>query len=205
LRGYFRYLFGFGRMNQAGASTLLSLRQYRPARLARALTPEQVPRLLRSMESARYRGKRDFSMILIAASLGVWASEVTELKPQDLEWTQAVVSFQPIKGKSILHMPHSSPLIEALADYLKNERPNDGSHRNIFWHLPLLSGSAVGVPRLPLSQEECTTRETKESAISFVMRLPVSCSEVSESTFQHHEVSGEGYWNAWYVYIPFSL
>jgi integrase/recombinase XerD len=132
LRGLFRYLFSLGRVNREWASALLSPRQYRLARTPRALMPEQVLHLLRSIDRARWGGKRDFAMILMAASLGVRASEVAELKLQDLGWTRAVVSFPPTKGKSVLHMPLSRPLIEALADYLKNERPNGRSHRNVF-------------------------------------------------------------------------
>jgi site-specific recombinase XerD len=132
LRGLFRYLFSLGRVKKDWASALLSPRHYRLARTPRALASEQVLHLLRSIDRAAWGGKRDFAMILMAAGLGVRASEIAALRLQDLDWTQAAVSFPPIKGKNVLCMPLSRPLIEALADYLKTERPNGRSYRNVF-------------------------------------------------------------------------
>ncbi len=132
LRDLFRYLFSLGRLDRDWASALLSPPRYRLARTPRALTAEQVLRLLRSVDRKERGGKRDFAMILMAASLGVRASEIAELQLQDLDWNQAVVSFPPVKGRNVLRLPLSRPLIEALADYLKNERPAGSLYRNVF-------------------------------------------------------------------------
>lgn len=135
LRGLFRYLFSFGRLDRDWASALLSPRRYRLARTPRALAVERVLHLLRSIDRGRRGGRRDLAIILMAASLGVRASEIAELRLQDLHWTQAVVAFPAIKGKNVLQLPLSRPLIEALADYLKNERPAGSPYRNVFLRL----------------------------------------------------------------------
>lgn len=132
LRGLFRYLFSLGLLHRDWASALRSPRQYRLAHTPRALAPEQVLQLLRSIDRSAWGGKRDFAVILTAASFGVRASEIAELKLEDLNWTQAVVSFPAVKGKNVLLMPLSRPLMEALADYLKNERANGRPYRNVF-------------------------------------------------------------------------
>ena len=132
LRGLFRYLFSFGRLQRDLGSALLSPRRYKLARTPRALPVEQVLRLLRSIDRGRRGGKRDLAIILVAASLGVRASEIAELRLQDLNWTRAVVIFPAIKSKEVLQLPLSRPLIEALADYLKNERPAGSPYRNVF-------------------------------------------------------------------------
>jgi integrase/recombinase XerC len=43
-----------------------------------------------------------------------------------------VVTFPAIKSKEVLQLPLSRPLIEVLADYLKNERPAGSPYRNVF-------------------------------------------------------------------------
>jgi integrase/recombinase XerD len=102
---------------------------------------------LRSIDRERQGGKRNLAIILMAASLGVRASEIAGLCLEHIDWIQAVACFPPVKGKNDLPLPLSRPLIEALADYLKNERPAHSPYRNVFLSLnpPLkpLSPSAV--------------------------------------------------------------
>lgn len=149
LRGLFRYLFSLGRLDRDWAVALFSPRRYRLAHTPRALTVEQVLRLLQGIDRQRCGGRRDFAVILMAASLGVRACEMAALRLEHLDWSQAVVSFPAVKGKSVLRMPLSGPLIEALADYLKNERPAGSPYRNVF--LRLLS------PRAPLTPDSVSS------------------------------------------------
>lgn len=132
LRGLFRYLFSVGCVDRDWASALISPRRYFLARTPRAIPSEQVLRLLRSIDRERHGGKRDFAIILVAASLGVRVSEIAALCLGHLDWLQAMASFPPMKGKNVLRLPLSRPLIEALADYLKIERPAGSAHRNVF-------------------------------------------------------------------------
>ena len=146
LRGLFRYLFSFGRLDRDWACALLSPPRYHMARTPRSLTVEQVLRLLQSIDRKRRGRKRDFVIILMAATLGVRASEIAALRLEDLDWTRAVLCFPAIKGKIFLQLPLSRALIEALADYLKNERPCGSQYRNVFIGLtppfkPLAPGS----------------------------------------------------------------
>jgi len=71
----------------------------------------------------------------MAASLGVRASEIAALRLEHFNWIQAVVSFPPVKSKNVLPLPLSPSLIEALADYLKNERLAGSPCRNVFLRL----------------------------------------------------------------------
>jgi integrase/recombinase XerD len=132
LSGLLRYLFSLGRLDRDWACTLRSPRRYPLARTPRALTAEQVLHLLRSIDRSQRGGKRDLAIILMAASLGVRASEIAALILEHFDWTQAVVSFPAIKSKDVLSLPLSRPLIEALVDYLKNERPAGSPYRNVF-------------------------------------------------------------------------
>jgi integrase/recombinase XerD len=88
--------------------------------------------LLRSIDRSQRGGKRDLAIILMAASLGVRASEIAALRLDHFDWVQAVVSVPAIKNQDVLQLPLSRPLIEALVDYLKNERPAASPYRNVF-------------------------------------------------------------------------
>ncbi len=150
LRGLLRYLFSLGRLDRDWASALRSPRRYQLARTPRALTADRVLHLLRSIDRSRRGGKRALAIILMAASMGVRASEIAALSLDDFDWTRAVVSFPPVKSKDVLPLPLSRPLIEALADYLKNERPAGSPYRNVFLRLipPFGPLSASSVSKL---------------------------------------------------------
>jgi site-specific recombinase XerD len=147
LSPFLRYLFSIGRLDRDWACTLRLPCRYRLARTPRALSVDQVLHLLRSIDRSRRGGKRDFAIILIAASLGVRASEIAALCLEHFDWARDVVSFPPIKNKQVLPLPLSRALIEALADYLKNERPAGSSCRNVFLTLtpPLVSLGPISV------------------------------------------------------------
>lgn len=135
LRGFCRYLFSLGYLDRDWATALRSPPHYRFARTPRALTPLQVLRLLQHLDRRSPGGKRDFAILLMAASLGVRASEIAALRLQDLNWKQALVRFPPLKSRHFLHLPLSGPLIKALSDYLRHERPAHTPYRHVFLRL----------------------------------------------------------------------
>lgn len=104
LRGLLRYLFSLGHLDRDWASALRSPRRYQLAHTPRALTVAQVLHLLRSVDRSHRGGKRDLAIILVAASLGVRASEIAALSLEHFDWIQAVVSFPPCKSKDVLSL-----------------------------------------------------------------------------------------------------
>jgi len=132
LRGLFRYLFSLGQLDRDWASALRSPPQYRLARTPRALSAQQVLHLLESINRQQPSGTRDFAILLMAASLGVRASEIAALRLEDLDWKRAVVRFPAVKGQRFLHLPLSRPLVKALTDYFQKERPAASPYRNVF-------------------------------------------------------------------------
>ena len=200
LRGLFRYLFSFGRLQQDWASALLSPRRYKLARTPRALPLEQVLRLLRSIDRGRHGGKRDLAIILVAASLGVRASEIAELRLQDLTWTRAVVTFPAIKSKDVLRLPLSRPLIEALADYLKTERPAGSPYRNVFLTLtppfkPLTwrSVSTLIAKRMHHAGIKASGHQLRHGFAGELLRCGVSFSTLQELLGHSHYSSTQIY------------
>jgi len=146
LRGLCRYLYSLGSVDRDWAAALRSPPHYRLARTPRALAPVQVLRLLDSIDRRSRGGKRDFAILLMAASLGVRASELAALRLEDLNWKQGVVRFPPVKSRHFLSMPLSAPLVKALSDYLRHERPPSSPYRHVFLRLtaplqPLTPGS----------------------------------------------------------------
>ena len=132
LRGLLHYLFSLGYLERDWAAALRSPPAYRLARTPRALAPAQVLRILARVDRRAAGGKRDFAIVLLAAGLGVRASEIAGLRLEDLDWKQGVARFIQPKNRHVLHLPLSWSLVKALADYLKNERPRASPYRQVF-------------------------------------------------------------------------
>ena len=196
LRGFLRYLFSQGQLDRDLACAIHSPRQYRLARTPRALASDQVLALLAGIDRQQPGGKRDFAIVLTAASLGVRCQEMAALRLQDLDWKQQSVRFQQAKNDSLLRLPLSRPLIEALADYLKNERPAASPHREVFLrltapHTPLHPGSVSGLIQRRMGQAglSASAHQLRHTLASEMLRAGVSYSTLQELLGHRHLTS----------------
>ncbi len=153
LRGLFRHLHSQGLLQRDWASALLSPRRHRLARTPRPLAPDQVLALLEGAGRSRPGGRRDFAVLLLAASLGLRASEIASLTLEDVDWRRQLLRVPRAKGGTEPTLPLSAALIQALADYLKHERLPGSPHRNLFLRQtaprgPLCPGSVSTIFRV---------------------------------------------------------
>jgi integrase/recombinase XerD len=200
LRGLFRYLFSLGLLDRDWGSALHSPRQYCLAHVPRVVSPDQVLRLLRTIDRERRGGKRDFAMILMAASLGVRASEIASLRLEDLDWRRGAVRFKQPKNRKILWMPLSRPLIEALASYLRNERPRNSPQRTVFLRLKtpwesLTSRALAGVisKRMHAAAITGSGHQLRHAFASELLRAGVGFSTLQELLGHSHFSSTQIY------------
>ena len=160
LRGLLHYLFSLGYVERDWAAALRSPPDYRLARTPRALAPAQVLRILASIDRRAPGGRREFAIVLLAASLGVRASEIAGLRLEDLDWKQGVARFIQPKNRHLLHLPLSWSLVKALADYLKNERPRASPYRQVF-----LGRTAPRRPLGPRTVSSLIARRMRQASI----------------------------------------
>jgi integrase/recombinase XerD len=205
LRGLLRYLFSLGILDRDWACTLRSPRRYALAHTPRTMTVDQVLRLLRSIDRSHRGGKRDLAILLMAAGLGVRASEIAALSLEHFDWPQAVVSFPPVKGKNVLMLPLCRPLIEALVDYLKNERPIHSPCRNVFLRLtpPFGPLTASAVSKLIGQRMQRASIAGKGHWLRHAFAHELLKSGVGFSTLQ--QLLGHNCWASTQVYTKIDL
>ena len=200
LRAFLRYLFSQDWLNRDLASAILSPRHYRLARTPRALATDQVLALLAGIDRQQPGGKRDFAIVLMAASLGVRCQEMATLRLQDLAWKQQSVRFQQAKNSQLLRLPLSRPLIEALTDYLKNERPDPSPYREVFLrltapHAALHPGSVAGLiqRRMQRAGLSASAHQLRHTLASELLRAGVGYSTLQELLGHRHLTSTQIY------------
>ncbi len=136
-------LRGYGTQHLVGAVPLR--RRYRLADVPCALSWDQVQRLLAVAGGDRceINGRRNYAMLLLAATYGLRGCEIRALRLDDIHWdSDEVTIFSPKTGRS-RKLPLTRAVGEAILEYLREERP-PSHHRQIFLssqppHAPLHS------------------------------------------------------------------
>jgi integrase len=83
----------------------------------------QVAALLAAVDRSSPCGKRDYAILLLAARLGMRASDIRGLCLDHLLWDQARIEMSQTKGGGRLSLPLTEEVGAALIDYLRHGRP----------------------------------------------------------------------------------
>lgn len=128
LRSFFKYARYRGDVTLDLAAAVPIVPNWSMPSIPRDISPEQVQRLLASIDRETAIGRRDYAILLLFARLGLRVSEVTFLKLEDINWNDATLKVHG-KGNLFHEFPLSLEVGKAIADYLQNERPQSTSRR----------------------------------------------------------------------------
>jgi len=85
---------------------------------------DEIEKLIASIDRTNTTGKRNYVIILIAARLGLRASDISRLKFEHLNWNTNTIELTQYKtGKQIV-LPILPDVGNAIIDYLKHGRPD---------------------------------------------------------------------------------
>ncbi len=140
LRSFFRFLRAVG-LRTDRAEDLVPMVPRRRSTLPRHLGQPEFARLLASLDRTSSRGLRDRAIILCVARLGLRATEVVELELDDFDWRNGTVRVRRRKTGHGALLPLPQRVGAAVADYLRNGRPETLA-RNVF----VLHMHRVGAP-----------------------------------------------------------
>lgn len=104
---------------------------HRPARLPRALPPEQVQALFASCDTRVRDGLRDLAMLSLMARVGLRAGEVAALELPDIDWRNGLIIVVG-KGNRRDRLPLPRDVGEAVAAWLHDGRPAGALDRRVF-------------------------------------------------------------------------
>jgi integrase/recombinase XerD len=122
LRGLLRYLHNEGIL-AIDWSYLVSKDSYRKeAKLPTTYTKDEVERILKAVDRGNPKGKRDYAMMLLAARLGLRASDICGLTFENLLWSQNLIVLIQEKTKKRIELPLLTEVGNAIIDYLKYGR-----------------------------------------------------------------------------------
>ena len=127
LRAYLRYRATCGDQVGALVGVVASPAHWGLASLPRSLSDEEIARLLASFTPDLRSPRRGYAMVRCALDLGLRASEIAQLALADIDWQAGTLRLRHTKSRreDILPLPPATG--EALAAYLRDERPTSAN------------------------------------------------------------------------------
>ncbi|CAG1014196.1 Tyrosine recombinase XerD [Rhizobiaceae bacterium] len=131
LRGYFRYRATLGDAVHHLIGVTSFPANWQQASLPKTLTKNEVERLLGALAHDGPAVLRTAAIVHCALDLGLRSSEIAYLGLDDIDWSAATITLRGTKGRREDVMPLPAATGQAIADYLKYERPPT-SNRAVF-------------------------------------------------------------------------
>ena len=132
LRGFMRFLRVSGRISMDLASSVLAPIVRRHERPHRALSWDEVQRILRAVDQRSACGRRDYALLLMMCTYGLGAGEVIRLTLEDIDWRAATLHVVRPKTHVEFVLPLLPAVARALARYLRHGRPRHTRTRHVF-------------------------------------------------------------------------
>ena len=142
LRGFIKYAYGQKLLKADFSERIPKYRSVSQPKLPSTYSKEEIVRLLKSIDRSASIGKRDYAIILMAARLGLRASDISRLKFENLNWSNSSIELVQMKTDKALTLPLLADVGNAIIDYLKHGRPKSEeafiflTERPPFGHFP---------------------------------------------------------------------
>ena len=92
-------------------------------RLPSYYSTNEVNNLLCQVDRDSTVGRRDYLILLLAVQFGLRAGDIRQLKFQNIKWSRNTIEFIQQKTNAPIQLPLTDEFKYAVADYMKNSRP----------------------------------------------------------------------------------
>ena len=123
LRAYFRYRSTQGDRVHHLTGVIASPAHWNLASLPRSLSNDEIERLLGAFPDTLPSSRRGYAMVRCALDMGLRISEIAKLALADIDWHNGTVTLRRNKSRREDILPLPAVTGQAIADYLRLERP----------------------------------------------------------------------------------
>jgi site-specific recombinase XerD len=141
LRSFLRYLLHQGLIIVELAGCVPAVARWSLSEIPKSLPAGTVQRVLAQQVRTTAVGCRNFAILMLLARLGLRAGEIVALNLDDLDWEEGLISIRR-KGARWTRLPLPADVGEAIATYLRSDRPRCSSRRVFLRHSAPIRGFA---------------------------------------------------------------
>ena len=131
LRSYFRWRATLGDRTHALVGALAYPANWQLASLPKSLEPAEIEQLEAALGQSGPSMLRADAMVRCMLDLGLRSGEVARLGLDDIDWSASTITLRRTKGRREDVMPLPEATGQAIAAYLRDERPKT-QHRMVF-------------------------------------------------------------------------
>ena len=95
-----------------------------PVRLIAPYTQDEISRMVQAIDPEAITAKRDKALLLTAFNTGLRGIDIVRLKLTDIDWKKGEIRIVQSKTQNPLTLPINGTVMNAIADYILEERPN---------------------------------------------------------------------------------
>ena len=128
MRSFLRFLYRYGETKCDLSAAVPTVPAWRLSEVPKYIKPQEVESLLESCDQSTSVGRRNYSILLLIARLGLRAGEIVALELDDINWRASQLTIRG-KGRFFDLLPLPQSVGKALAVYLKNDRPKCSTRR----------------------------------------------------------------------------
>jgi integrase/recombinase XerD len=129
LRSIFQFFLQRGAIERDLAACVPRISDWRLATIPKYLSPDEVERLLQACDGQTVVGRRDRAILLLLARLGLRAGEIVALELDDIQWRAGEMTVRSSKRLPQDRLPLPREVGEALATYIRRDRPTHPTRR----------------------------------------------------------------------------
>jgi len=123
LHGFFKFLYEKGIISTNMSIFIPKDNYKKQTKLPAYYTEEEIEKLLKSVDRGNIVGKRDYAILVLAAYLGLRASDIARLRFENLHWDQNTIILRQYKTGKNITLPLLPVVGNALLDYIQYGRP----------------------------------------------------------------------------------
>jgi site-specific recombinase XerD len=190
LRSYFRYRALLGESTASLAAALPRIADWRRATLPKVLSDSELEAFLTAFDCADPVGLRDYAIARCLLDLGLRGHEVTNLTLESVDWRNATLTISSTKSKCVQQLPLPVSTGEAIAQYLRQGRPQT-LNRALFVRHRAPFDKPLGVPairnsmnrafvRCGLRDRFCNTHVLRRTTATRLQRSGASVKEIAD-------------------------
>lgn len=190
LRSYFRYRALLGESTEALTAALPRIADWRRTTLPKVLSEAELESFTKAFDCADPVGLRDYAIARCLLDLGLRGHEVTYLTLESVDWRNATLTIRSTKSKRVQQLPLPDSTGEAIAQYLRDGRPQT-LNRALFVRHRAPFDKPLGVPairnamnrafvRCGLRDRFCNTHVLRRTTATRLQRSGASIKEIAD-------------------------
>lgn len=123
MRFFFRYCFSNGYSFEDKSRFVRKVAAPHRANLPISRKPEDVKKILGSVDRDSPVGKRDYAILMLACKYGLRSVDIRNLELENINWEAKEIIIKQQKTSNTIHLPLLTDIGWALIDYIRHSRP----------------------------------------------------------------------------------